>query len=296
MISRLLDKGYTITILTSHFYPNLPREEQHGKLKIYRIGRSRIRFALWAIPLGIKILSKDKTITLIHTSTYGGALPGAILALLFNKKIVLTVHEIFAALRYRFKSPLSARIYRTLERVIFRFRYDAYHCVSRYTMNSLRVVYGLSDHKLHMIYNGVDTEFRNPAKVEESERRSRRAEHGREDRFVVLYYGHAGKSKGVEYLVEAMPSAYARNPKLLFVYNLIASKGTEAMKKKIRHDTQLLQTDQQMVQIYSGMSQEELRTMVASADLVVAPSLAEGFGSVHTEVCALHKPLLTTNI
>ena len=93
-----------------------------------------------------------------------------------------------------------------------------------------------------------------------------------------------------------MPSAYARNPKLLFVYNLIASKGTEAMKKKIRHDTQLLQTDQQMVQIYPGMSQEELRTMIASADLVVAPSLAEGFGSVHTEACALHKPLLTTNI
>ena len=154
-----------------------------------------MRFALWAIPLGIKILRKDKTIDLIHTSTYGGALPGAILARLFNKKIILTVHEIFAALRYRFKSPLSARIYRNLERVIFRFRYDAYHCVSRYTMNALRVVYGIQDHKLHMIYNGVDTEFWDANKVGEAEKISRRAEHGWEDRFVVLYYGHAGKSK-----------------------------------------------------------------------------------------------------
>lgn len=163
-------------------------------------------------------------------------------------------------------------------------------------MNSLRLVYGISDAKLHMIYNGVDTEFRDPNKVEESERLARRAAHGWEDRFVVLYYGHAGKSKGLEYLVEAMPSAYARNPKLLFVYNLIASKSTEPMKNKIRSLAQHLQTDQQMVQIYHGMSQEELRTMIASADLIVAPSLAEGFGSVHTEVCAMHQPLLTTTI
>jgi glycosyltransferase involved in cell wall biosynthesis len=85
-----------------------------------------------------------------------------------------------------------------------------------------------------MIYNGVDTEFRDPNKVEKSERLARRAVHGLEDRFVVLYYGHAGKSKGLEYLIEAMPSAYTQNPKLLFVYNFIASKSTEPMKTKIR--------------------------------------------------------------
>jgi glycosyltransferase involved in cell wall biosynthesis len=30
--------------------------------------------------------------------------------------------------------------------------------------------------------------------------------------------------------------------------------------------------------------------------MVVAPSLAEGFGSVHTETVAMGKPLLTTDI
>jgi glycosyltransferase involved in cell wall biosynthesis len=36
--------------------------------------------------------------------------------------------------------------------------------------------------------------------------------------------------------------------------------------------------------------------MVASCDVVVAPSFSEGFGSVHTETVAMQKPLITTNV
>ena len=31
-------------------------------------------------------------------------------------------------------------------------------------------------------------------------------------------------------------------------------------------------------------------------DVVIAPSLAEGFGSVHSETCAMEKPLITTQV
>ena len=44
------------------------------------------------------------------------------------------------------------------------------------------------------------------------------------------------------------------------------------------------------------MSKEELRILVASADVVVAPSLSEGFGSVHTEVAAMGKTLITSPV
>ncbi|MBO4203628.1 glycosyltransferase family 4 protein [bacterium] len=36
--------------------------------------------------------------------------------------------------------------------------------------------------------------------------------------------------------------------------------------------------------------------LVACSDVVIAPSLAEGFGSVHSEVCSMGKPLLTTQV
>jgi hypothetical protein len=36
--------------------------------------------------------------------------------------------------------------------------------------------------------------------------------------------------------------------------------------------------------------------LVAASDIVIAPSLSEWFGSVHSEVCQMWKVLLTTNI
>ncbi|MEI8091006.1 MAG: glycosyltransferase [bacterium] len=73
--------------------------------------------------------------------------------------------------------------------------YDVYHCVSKNTMKDIQAVYRIPSRKIHMIYNGVDTEFWNPKHVIESDIASRKTAHGRTDRYVVLYYGHAGKSK-----------------------------------------------------------------------------------------------------
>ena len=62
-------------------------------------------------------------------------------------------------------------------------------------MNSLRLVYGISDKKIKMIYNGVDTHFRNPEEVSSFETKTRKNSYSRNGRFVITYYGHAGKSK-----------------------------------------------------------------------------------------------------
>jgi len=98
-----LIKGYTISVLTSHFDPTLPREEKKENFHIYRIGKGRISFMFWSLIKGRNILKKNKTISLIHTSTYGGAIPASILGKLFRKKVILTVHEIFGKLRTRYK-------------------------------------------------------------------------------------------------------------------------------------------------------------------------------------------------
>jgi glycosyltransferase involved in cell wall biosynthesis len=50
------------------------------------------------------------------------------------------------------------------------------------------------------------------------------------------------------------------------------------------------------VQIFDGRERVALRELVACADLIIAPSLAEGFGSVHSEACAMGKPLITTQV
>lgn len=291
IISRLLAKGYTVSVLTSRFDVALPAEERKDTFHIYRIGKGRVSFMFRALIKWIKLLRKHKDIALIHTSTYGGAIPASLLGKIFRKRVILTVHEIFDKLRKRYKWWWGGWLYRCFEKSIFRFHYDIYHCVSYYTMNSLRMVYGIADKKIRMIHNGVDTSFRNSDEVTSFDIKTWKNDHGRNNRFVVTYYGHAGKSKGLDYLVRALPELVTVDAQLLFVFNLIDSKRTEYIKEKIRK-YHLWSS----VQVFGGFEKEQLRTLIAASDMIVAPSISEGFGSVHTEAVAMKKPLLTTYI
>lgn len=74
--------------------------ERHENLTIYRVGSNRINFLRRAVMKGLSI---GKHIDLIHTTTFAGAIPGRILSKIFNKPIVLTVHEVFGKLWYTYK-------------------------------------------------------------------------------------------------------------------------------------------------------------------------------------------------
>ncbi|MFA5747876.1 MAG: glycosyltransferase family 4 protein [Candidatus Absconditabacterales bacterium] len=306
IIKRLLDKGYKISILTSRFDKKLNKNEKKGNLNIYRIGKNRWQFILFSIWKGIGILKKNKDISLIHTSTYGGAIPASLLGRLFKKKVVLTVHEIFGKLWNNYKGNFVGWRYKIFEKLIFSMPYDIYHCVSFYTMNCIRIYYGIPDRKIKMIYNGVDYDFWDIKKVENKEIQELKNKYGWENRFVVLYYGHAGKSKGIDYLIQAILKIVEKNKNILFVFNLIDSKRTEKIKNEIKYLQKNLEIKNMLdkdnlkigknIQIFNGFEKEELRKLVASCDLVIAPSLSEGFGSVHTETVAMGKPLVTTNV
>jgi glycogen synthase len=58
-------------------------------------------------------------------------------------------------------------------------------------MNSLRLLYGIPDSKLRVVYNGVDYDFWNPDHVHEQEIIDFKKDNAWNGRFVVLYFGHA---------------------------------------------------------------------------------------------------------
>lgn len=295
IITRLLQKWYKITVLTSRFDSNLKKIESEKNLDIYRIWRSRTSFMFFWFFKGIKILSQEKDINLIHTSTYGWAIPASILWKIFHKKVILTVHEIFWNLRYRYKWKIWWFIYKLFEKFIFAFPYDIYHCVSRYTMNSIRLYYWVSDQKIRMIYNGIDTAFRNPKKVSEKEIYNWKKKNWWWNSKIILYYWHAGISKWIDYLVESLPNILKENPEVMVVLNIINSKREENIKDSIYskiHSSEY----KNRVQVCDWYEKEDLRILLAASDIVVAPSLSEWFGSVHSEVCQMWKILLTTNI
>jgi glycosyltransferase involved in cell wall biosynthesis len=289
---KLVQRGYKVYIVTSRYDCNLPREEQIHGMYIMRAGRGRKSFLFSGIWAGIKVLRRYSDISLIHTSTYWGALPGFILSLLFRKKVLLTVHEVFGSLWYVYKNKLRAWLYILFERLIFCCSWDWYHSVSCYTMNSVRLIYWVQDSRHSMIYNGIDTNFWNIDKVGMKDIDTMRSTFGiAADDFILTYYGHSGKSKWLCYLIDALPHLLERYPHLHVVCNLIYARADEQMKK-----TLYSLNHQDRVHILSWLALEKLRSLVAMSNVVVAPSLSEGFGSVHAEVSAMGIPLITTHV
>lgn len=292
VISRLLKKWYKISLLTSRFDAKLPLLEKREGLTIYRVGTGRLSFLFAGFWKGCQLLHKFPEIENIHGSTYGSAIQSSLLGLLFHKHVILTVHEVFGKLWFLYKWFFKWLPYFLFERLLFMFPYDLYHCVSRYTMNSLRLLYWIPDARLHLIYNGIDYAFWDPKLVSSSEIIKWKDTYNRRNKYTVLYYGHAGKSKWLDYLVDAIPNILRQNPNFLFVFNIIDSKRKSALISRL----QWLQHQwyKSQIQIFYGMDKVSLRTLIASSDVVVAPSLSEWFGSVHTEVVTMWKTLLTT--
>lgn len=288
IIKRLDKKWYNIFVLTSKFSPKLADFEETENVKIYRVGSGRLSFMTKAVRKWKKIL-KENEIDVIHGSTYGWAIPAAILGRKFNKKVILTVHEIFGKLWYRYKWILKWLIYKIFEKLIFVHKYDIYHCVSHNTEKELIHEYKIDKRKVHVIHNWVDYDFWNPNNVKQFEVKSLRTRQSRWDKFIFLYFWHAGKSKWIDYLVKALPEL-AKLDNVQILFNIIESKRTQKILNKI---SRVKSTN---IQVFNWMKKEDLRLLVATCNCVIAPSLSEWFGSVHTEACAMWKILITSRI
>lgn len=300
IIIRLLRRWYKISIITSRFDSKLPKINQKDNCTVYRVWSGRVLFMISAFFFGFKFLRKNKDVKIIHTSTYWWAIPASLLWFFCKRKVFLTVHEIFGKLWCFYKWRIKWFFYCFFEKCIFFLNYDIYHCVSNYTMNSLRVMFGIPDHKINMIYNGVDTNFWDVSNVTEEEIVWWKKENWWIWHYVLLYYWHTWISKWIDYLVGALPDLVKNNPDIKIVFNLISAKRDNYIKWKIEDQKFNIEQDKKFysdfVQVFNWFNVYQLRVLLASVDCVIAPSLSEWFGSVHTESCAMSKTLITTNI
>ena len=295
LINWLLEKWYKITLITSRFQDYLKEYEKVWNLTIYRVWKWRKWFFFKWFVKACEVLRKNKSIKIIHSSSYTSTIPASILAKLFHKKSVATIHEIFGKLWKELKPRYFRRIFELFEWLMIKFPHDIYHCVSLYTLNSLRVKWWISDKKLHLIYNGVDNDFWDMKKVKKSEIDERKNKYWWNNSYLISYYWHAGKTKGIDLLVDAIPQILKENTDSKLLFNIIPSKRSEFIIEKINSISKQLNAENR-IQIFRWFSKEDLRIFVACADVIIAPSLAEWFGSVHSEACAMWKNLITSNL
>jgi len=291
-LAELLAKdGHECHVVTSRL-PNTKRCEETNRVKIHRVSvpekGARYWFTFLSIP---RVIALARQVDLIQTTTFNAAFPAWLASKLLRKKSVITVHEVWGEtwVNSLGMNWLSATLHRFLEKVIVHLPFDRVVCVSEYTRNRLRAL-GVKNKKVEVIYNGIDTELFTPRG--ESSPVRKRLKLGR-DEFVYLYYGRPGLSKGVEYLVSAVPlvSKKVPNSKLVLILTSEPRDKYESIKKLIQ-DLSI----EDKVMLLDPLPRSELPDYIAASDCVIIPSLSEGFGFSAAEACAMEKPVVASNV
>lgn len=290
LITWLTKKWNEIIILTSRYDKSLEKHEKLDKnIEIYRVGHNRYDFMFYSLKKWLKLAKK---VDIIHTTTYNSAIPASIIWIISRKKVVLTVHEIFWQLWYKFLW-FKWFFYKVFEALIFKFPFNKYICVSNYTKNSLRVHFWIKDDKLVTIYNWIDYEFWNKNNFNESNYQNIKKELWIENNYVWLFYWRAWISKGLEFYIQAIPDIvkYIKDFKAV----IISPNSSNNPIYKIKEMINALDINKYIVLI-PWVKNKELPNYILSSDFVIIPSLAEWFWFAVWEVSALWQQLITTNV
>ena len=289
LINRFVSQGHEVKILTSKYKKYLPEYEKMDGIEIYRVWHNRYDFMLYSLGKWVKLARRAN---IIHTTTYNSAIPSSIIGRIAHKKVVLTVHEIFGKLRYRFIWR-KGFFYKLFESLIFKFHYDKYICVSNYTKNNLRIYFWLPDQKLITVYNGVDYDHRDKKNFVDADIQAIRETHHLENNYVWLFFWRPGISKWLIYFVKALPEIIKKIPSFKAV--LIVSESPNNKADDVRTFMAHHHISEHLVRL-PGVKYKELGNYILASDVVCVPSLVEGFWFSAAETCALGQQLVVTNV
>jgi glycosyltransferase involved in cell wall biosynthesis len=157
--------------------------------------------------------------------------------------------------------------------------------VSEHTAEHLINVEHAPHEKIHVVLNGIDFDR---VKLSSADARERiRREFGAEDAHLLVIVARLHPEKGHSYLFKALPEISRRVSKPVRL--IVAGVGTydAAYREEVRA------TGCDRMVTFVGFRKDS-PDLMAAADLVVLPSLAEAFGLVLTEAIYLGTPVVAT--
>lgn len=282
-------RGHCCTVVTQRLANTKPVEVING-VTIHRVDcfQSRNWFTFLAIPLVYRLA---RGCDVIHTTTYNAAFPAKVAGLFTGKPCVITVHEILGNNWYNLGlSRLSAGLHQLLERLIINLGFHVYVSGSHSTERSMMDC-SVPRRRSRMIYDGIDYAFWDPRRYNGTEIREKL---GLEDRFVFLFFGRPGLTKGLEYLVKAVPLVVKEIPEAMFLAIVSSGQSSRERYRHITHLVKALNIENHVIML-DTMPKQELPSYLKAADCVVSPSLTEGFGFTAVEACAMGRPVIASN-
>jgi len=222
---------------------------------------------------------------LILCATYASGPAGSWLARRYGKPVVLMPYEILGDVWRLFK-PATGWLYRCYERYVTSRPYDRFLAISCYTKARVCAT-AVSPDRVTVLHPGIDTDLFVPRAADPA----LRAKLAGDAPFVYGYFGRPGGSKGLRFLLEAVPAVAAAVPGSRLVLLL----GPEP-RDEFRRIMRLARRPDiaPHVRLHPPVARDDLPACLACWDAAVVPSLSEGFGFSAAELCAMQVPVVVT--
>lgn len=147
---------------------------------------------------------------------------------------------------------------------------------------------GFPPDKIYVCWNGVDPKKYDPQKVTADQRETLRRRYNiHPDETMLFFIGRLVAVKGVDKLVQAMPTVLREFPKTKLVI-----LGVGDMDAQLHDMITKLGIQNNVIMRTEFISEPERIQHYAAADVVILPSLYEPFGIVCTEAMAMAKPTI----
>ncbi|WP_083881620.1 glycosyltransferase family 4 protein [Haloferax elongans] len=273
----LVDKGHEVHVLTT--YRN-GGSEKHGEdqgVRIHRVSDTRRYLGRVGSLLSLDLLSLNISFKsyseLLETSDVVHAFT-PIIHKFFSTKLVSHYHhwdDPSQPLEYLYL-PSSHLLWKQCYEIS-----DKVVAVSEYSATDLSER-GVDDEKLVVVPNGVDTGKYNPgpSDIEFNEWET-----------VLLYVGPLMDRKGIEYLIQSLPTILDKYPKT----GLVIVGGGESDTYEELADSLGVKDN---IRFEGFVPDEKLPEYYRGADIFAFPSLLEGFGMVLIEAMASGLPVVST--
>jgi glycosyltransferase involved in cell wall biosynthesis len=144
---------------------------------------------------------------------------------------------------------------------------------------------GLAESKIYALGQGIDL---SPLAGGEASRF--RAKFKLNDEPILLFLGRKVENKGIDVILEAMPSIWEKNPRAVLI--LAGQSGPYFQNLFQGHP---LSQDRRIISL-DAFPEEEKADLLAASDLLVLPSQIESFGVVFLEAWSKGKPVIGARI
>jgi len=289
----LVKKGHEIFVITQRLHDTTPHEVVEG-IEIFRVGS--IPKLSGTLPVGIlpnisflinsyfqgKKIGKKYNIDLIHSNTYIPVFSAQWCANHLKIPHIATVHDVYYSSKKDFWKSWSKQAQMSwltkfagpkIEKMIAKKRVTLFHTVSDKSKLDLLEM-GVS-RKITVIPNGIDV---NAYKTETILQKNQ-----------VIFVGRLIFYKNIEVIIDAISKVVKKIPDAKLV---IIGDGPQKSELKNKVKSQGLQS---CVEFTGNISEKEKINLISESQMLLNPSLVEGFGIVVLEGFACQKPVLVSD-